>query len=246
VTSPLLVVEHEDECPPGWLGEWWRDDGVALDVRRPYLGEHLPSDLAGHAGMVVLGGAMGADDDAQHPWLTDVKDLVRRAAREGFPVLGVCLGHQLAAVALGGSVARNAAGQQVGVLPVGWTDAAADDLLLGPLLADLDAPARAVQWNNDVVTGLPAGTVVLARTANGELQAARVAPTVWGVQWHPEAGVEIIAPWAEHDRDDARERGIDLDTYVQDVADAREELRRTWRGLASGFVALTRAGVPVR
>ncbi|MGZ4495175.1 MAG: type 1 glutamine amidotransferase [Nocardioides sp.] len=236
MTSPLLVVEHEAECPPGWLGEWWAQDGVALDVRRPWSGEELPADLSAHAGMVVLGGAMSADDDAVHPWLTRVKELVRSAASDGVPVLGVCLGHQLAAVALGGTVEVNPRGQQVGVLPVGWTDAAGDDPLLGPLAG----PARAVQWNNDVVSAVPPGTVELARTADGELQAARFAPTVWGVQWHPEAGVEIIGPWAEHDRDDARERGVDLDRYLRDVADAREEMRATWRGLASGFAALAR------
>ena len=242
VTSPLLVVEHEAECPPGWLGEWWEADATPLDVRRPWAGDALPEDLSAHAGMVVLGGAMGADDDAKHPWLTRVKVLVRAAAADGVPVLGVCLGHQLAAVALGGAVAPNPAGQQVGVLPVGWTDAAAGDALLGPL----SGPARAVQWNNDVVTELPPGAVVLAVTAAGELQAARFAPTVWGVQWHPEAGVEIIGPWAEQDRDDAVERGVDLDRYVRDVADAGDEMRRTWRGLATGFAALAHDAVAAR
>jgi GMP synthase (glutamine-hydrolysing) len=232
----VLVVEHETSCPSGWIGEWLVEAGVTLDVRRPHAGDTLPEDLHEHAGMLVLGGSMGADDDADHDWLTPTKDLIRLAVETTTPTLGICLGHQLAAVALGGKVARNRGGQQIGVLDVGWTDAARDDLLLGPL----SGPARAVQWNNDVVTELPDGAVVLARTPAGELQAARFAPSVWGVQWHPEAGEEIIRTWAEEDRDQAVERGVDLDAYVADVAAAHEEQRRTWRGLATGFAEVTR------
>ncbi len=230
---PLLVVEHEAACPPGWMGEWLSEAGVALDVRRPYAGDALPATLSDHAGLLVLGGSMGAEDDDAHPWLPLTKDLVRAAVRDGTPVLGICLGHQLAAVALGGAVAANPRGQQIGVLDVGWADAARTDALLGPL----SAPVRAVQWNNDVVTRLPDGAVALAGTPAGELQAARFAPRVWGVQWHPEAGVEIIGPWADDDRDRAVERGVDVDAYVQAVAAAREEMRRSWRPLATGFAA---------
>ena len=230
---PLLVVEHEPQCPPGWMGEWLSDAGVALDVRRPYAGDVLPAALSEHAGLLVLGGSMGAEDDDAHAWLPRTKDLVRAAVRDGTPVLGICLGHQLAAVALGGEVAANPRGQQIGVLDVGWTDAARTDPLLGPL----SAPVRAVQWNNDVVTRLPDGAVALAGTPAGERQAARFAPRVWGVQWHPEAGEEIIRPWADSDRDRAVERGVDVDGYVQAVAAARDEMRRTWRPLAAGFAA---------
>lgn len=235
---PLLVVQHEDDCPPAWMGEWLADAGVALDVRRPYAGDPLPADLAGHAGMMVLGGAMGANDDDAHPWLADVKELVRRAAATGVPVLGICLGHQLCAVALGGTVTPNPRGQQVGVLDVGWTDAAALDELAGPL----PRPAGGVQWNNDVVVTPPPGAVELARAATGELQAARFAPTVWGVQWHPEAGREIVSSWTtDEERERALSRGIDLDAYLRDVGKARDVLRATWVHLARSFAAVLTA-----
>jgi len=233
-TQPILVVEHEAQCPPGWLGEWLAEAGVDLDVRRPYAGDDLPGDLAGHAGMLVLGGEMGAGDDVDFGWLGEVKDLVRAAVPAGTPVLGVCLGHQLVAVALGGEVGANPLGQQIGVLGVGWTAAASTDRLLADI-AELGPDVPAVQWNNDVVTRLPDGAVDLARTARGELQAARFAPAVWGVQWHPEAGEEIIRPWADHDRDDAVEQGVDVDAYVADVEAARDRLRATWRLLADRF-----------
>jgi GMP synthase (glutamine-hydrolysing) len=242
-TLPVLVVEHEAQCPPGWLGEWLVDAGTPVDVRRPYAGDVLPPDLTSHSGMLVLGGEMGAYDDEAHPWLAEVKALVRAAVDDGTAVLGVCLGHQLAAVALGGEVAPAPLGQQIGVLTVGWTDAAYDDRLLGPMAARHESPA--VQWNNDIVTRLPTGAVDLAHTPHGELQAARFAPSVWGVQWHPEAGEEIIGPWADHDRDDAVERGVDVDAYVAEVAGARDRLRATWRLLADAFAAVCRESVEV-
>lgn len=237
VTSPpLLVVEHEAQCPPGWLGEWLGEAGGRLDVRRPYLGDALPARLDGHGGMLVLGGSMDAYSDTRHPWLTEVKRLVRVAAEGQVPVLGICLGLQLATVALGGVVQTNPRGQQIGVLGVGWRPAALADPLLGPVT---DARV-AVQWNNDIVTTAPAGAEVLAVTPAGEIQAARLAPSVWGVQCHPEADADIVAAWARNDRDAAAERGVDVDAYVARVAAAAPELRRSWQPLATSLAVLTR------
>lgn len=235
-SHPVLVVEHEALCPPGWVGEWLVEAGCVLDVRRPYRDDALPADLAGYRGMVVLGGSMDAYSDESCPWLTAVKQLVRAAAEGRVLTLGICLGHQLAAVALGGAVHPNPRGQQIGLLEVGWTEAAAGDPLLGPV-----TEARtAVQWNSDIVAIAPPGTEVLAQTVAGEIQAARFAPTVWGVQSHPEAGEEIVSVWADDDRDSAAERGVDVDAYVAKVAAARDELRSSWQPLATSFAALIR------
>jgi GMP synthase (glutamine-hydrolysing) len=227
-------------CPPGWVGEWLEEAGAGLDVRQPYAGDDLPATLEDHDAMVVLGGSMGAGDDADHPWLTDVKELVRVAAARGVPTWGICLGHQLCAVALGGEVVRNPRGQQIGVLDVGWHPDAAGD----PLFARVPRPSRAAQWNNDIVVSLPEGARPLARTGLGELQAARFAPTVWGVQWHPEAGGDVVRVWADHDRDEAVERGVDVDDYVGHVTAAEAELRATWQPLADGFVTHARTRAP--
>lgn len=101
VTAPILVVQHASDCPPAWFGTWLSDAGARLDVRHPYAGQPLPLDLTAHGGLLVLGGPMGAYDDDEFPWLAPTKALVRAGASHGIPVLGICLGHQLAAVALG-------------------------------------------------------------------------------------------------------------------------------------------------
>jgi GMP synthase (glutamine-hydrolysing) len=223
-----------DDADHSWLADVKDLARAAVDDGTPVLGICLGLQLVA----VALGGEMGAYDDAEHAWLTAVKELSRAAVVHDTPLLGICLGHQLVAVALGGEVLPGPRGQQIGVLQAGWTAEAHDDRLFGPVAALADAPA--VQWNNDLVTRLPEGAVDLAHTAHGELQAARFAPSVWGVQWHPEAGVEIIGPWADNDRDDAVERGVDVDAYVEEVAAARDRLRSTWRVLADSFALVCR------
>ena len=231
MTPPsVLVIEHERDCPPALFGDWLAETGLRLDVRRPYAGDELPG-LEGYAGFVILGGPMGAMDDEQHPWLGPVKQQVREAAAAGLPTLGICLGHQLIAVALGGDIAVNDLGQQLGVLDVGWTAEASGD----PLLGGLATPRRGVQWNNDVVTELPAGSTLLAATAQGEIQAVRYAAGVWGVQLHPEVDLAVLEPWAASDRGSHEALGIDQDALLREVDAARGELDDAWRPLAAAF-----------
>ena len=232
----VLAIEHEPDDPPARFGLWLEDAGCRLHVRQPWAGEELPADLDGYAGMLVMGGWMSAHHDAEVAWLAGVKQLTRRAAVAGVPTLGICLGHQVAAVALGGTVAR-APRQQVGLYDVGWLPAAAQD----PLFSAVVGPGRGIHWNYDVVTGLPAGGHVLARAVDGQVQAARHAPTVWGVQWHPEVDEPLVRRWAADDAVDPATLPVDLEDTLAAVAAARGELDRTWRPLAARFATLATA-----
>ena len=230
MTPRVLVVEHDTHCPPALFGTWLTDAGAEVDVCRPYAGDRLPA-VGEHEAVVVLGGPMDAGDDG-HAWLEPTRALIRAAADQQVPTLGICLGHQLCALAFGGSVGRNPLGQQVGTKEVGWTAAAADDELMGGLATD----ARGVHWNDDLVLELPEGAVVLAGTPRDELQAVRYAPTVWGVQWHPEVDVEVIRVWAQEDAERHLEHGIDQERVLADIGRAQPELDATWRPLAEGLV----------
>jgi GMP synthase (glutamine-hydrolysing) len=227
----VLVIEHEADCPPALFGGWLKDAGCAVTVCRPYLGEALPT-LDEYDALLVLGGPMAATDP--NPWLAPLRNLVRDAAAARVPTLGICLGHQICAVAFGGTVEPNPRGQQLGLLDVGWTDDAADDLLLG----QVSTPRRAVQWNDDVVTRLPDDAVVLAVTPEGETQAARFAPTVWGVQWHPEVNRAILELWARDDEERHVAAGIDQERVLTDIDAAAAELEKAWRPLADQLASL--------
>ncbi|WP_193613080.1 type 1 glutamine amidotransferase [Nocardioides lijunqiniae] len=230
--TSVLVVQHEDECPPALVGDWLRDAGCTLHVARPYAGEGLP-DPAAYDGLLVLGGPQSAEDDSV-AWFGPLKDRLREARDTSLPTLGICLGHQLVASALGGRVGRNPRGQQLGLLEVGWTPAAAAD----PLTSSVASWRRGVHWNDDVVTELPDGAVVLAEAPAGELQAARFAPRMWGVQLHPEVDAATLRPWADDDREAHVLRGVDHEALLASVEDAAEELSASWRPLATAFAEI--------
>jgi GMP synthase (glutamine-hydrolysing) len=227
----VLVVQPELDDPPHLFGRWLEEAGVALDVVHPYAGEAVPT-LDGYAGLLVMGGAPSANDDALLSWIGEVKDLLRDAVAEDVPTLGICLGHQLLGAALGGRVAPNPRGQQVGLLETRWTEAAADD----PVFAGLTSPRRGVHFNDDLVVEPPPGAVVLARTEHGEVQVVRHAPRAWGVQLHPEVDAAVVATWvSETERVRMAERGIDADEVIDAIAAARTELDQAWAPLAAGF-----------
>jgi GMP synthase (glutamine-hydrolysing) len=236
----LLVVQHEPDAPVAWLGEWWAQLGLDLDVVRGDLGEPVSSRWAEqHDGLVVLGGAMGAGDDAVAAWLAPTRALLADAAEREVPTLGVCLGHQLAAVALGGTVERNPSGRTIGPVPVRLTGAAASD----PLLGGVDG-LPAIHYNDDVVTRVPPGTTVLATLPDGHPQALRLGPSAWGVQFHPETSPEVFGAWLRWDSPDGLTP--EQDELLAEVVAARDVLRAAWQPVAERFAGLVEAAAAVR
>lgn len=232
MAARVLVVEHQATCPPGLIGEWLTGAGLTLDIVRPWAGDDL-LDVADFAGYLVLGGEMGANDDETVDWLAPVKEQVRRAVSLGVPTLGICLGHQLMAVALGGAVGPNPAGQTVGLTRIGWTPARDGDALV----AALDA-VRGIHWNNDVATRLPPSAVVLATTPDGAPQIVRFGDAAWGTQLHPEADARICAEWARTDYAHHAARGVDQAAVLGEIEQSTSELAHAWQPLATRFAEL--------
>lgn len=230
----VLVVEHQESCPPALVGRWLVDEGVSLRVVRPYRGEPVPDQIEAD-GLLVLGGSMGATDDDRSPWLPAVRDLVRTAATTGHPVLGICLGHQLAAVALGGEVTRNPKGQTVGARTVTRTDDG------DPLAAALAETSHVAQWNDDAVVAAPPGTVTLATNDRDDLLMARFAERVWGIQGHPEATAEMVGVWAAKDEAEGGLTGArpeEVPAILDDLRERQPEIAAAWRPVVRAWASL--------
>ncbi|GGK88440.1 glutamine amidotransferase [Sphaerisporangium melleum] len=242
MTHRILIVEHEAEAGLGYFAGWLAEAGMTCHVVRPYLGEPLPSLDGGTApagpwdGLIVLGGAPSAWDDEGTPWLPGTRALLRRAVETSLPTLGICLGAQLMALACGGRVEPGTAGPEVGLGAISLLPAAAGD----PLFAALPLTARAVQYHQDAVTVPPPGAVLLATAADYPTQAYRLGERAWGVQFHPEASVEIFLSWTAPNADRLAEDGLDAARLDAEVVAAGEELRATWRPLAEAFAAVVR------
>jgi GMP synthase (glutamine-hydrolysing) len=183
----LLVLQHAGCEPPGVYEDELRERRIAFD--RIVLDEapELP-DWRGHAAIVAMGGAMGAYEEEEHPWLAAEKALIAEAVGAGLPYWGVCLGAQLLAAALGARVAPGPQAE-LGVREVALTAEAACD----PVFAAAPRSFRTLQWHGDTYE-LPAGAVRLARSAGYEQQAF-AAGRAYGLQFHLEVDGALAARW---------------------------------------------------
>jgi GMP synthase (glutamine-hydrolysing) len=152
-------------------------------------GRPVPVALDGADGLVVLGGAMDFDETDAYPHLARTQDLLRDAAARSAPTLGICLGAQLAAAALGGRAYPGPAGEELGWTKVELTPAGQAD----PVLGALQEPAELFEWHHDTFDP-PPGATVLAAGAVYPTQAFRLGSVV-AVQFHPEVDGPLLAGW---------------------------------------------------
>ncbi len=224
-----LVIQHTPSEGLGWFQEWLPAAGLDVHPIHPYQGHRVPTVVEGDA-LIVLGGPMGATDDETVPWLPAVRDLLKTAVDDSVPTLGICLGAQLLAVACGGAVSKGERGPEFGYGEVAVI--AADGLLSA-------GPLPVVQWHFDTVTRLPAGSELLASSADYDVQAFRVGEGAWGLQFHVEATLPMVADWAQSDAAAVREAtGMEPEFVVSRVAAEQDALLAAGEALATRFAKL--------
>ena len=176
-----------------------------------YQGQQLPASDTIDA--VVISGSSAMVTDLSE-WIALTQGWLMDAIKRGIPVLGICFGHQLLAQALGGHVADNPDGVEVGTVDVMPTDAAATDVLFSGL-GNFQAQAS----HRQAVLQLPAGARVLAKTAMDSYHAFRFADCCWGVQFHPEFDAEIVRHYIDHYVDDINSSSRDPDQMKRQCSD---------------------------
>lgn len=175
--------------------------GVTIESVDRALEHATVPDVSSAAGLIFMGGPMSANDNL--PYLGQEMEFIRQAVERGQPVLGVCLGAQLTAKALGARVYRNPV-KEVGWFDIELTDAGRQD----PVLSSLDERETVLQWHGETFD-LPAGAQWLARSEACAHQAFRVGANVYGLQFHLEVTPEMIADWCMQDANCGDVRELD-------------------------------------
>jgi GMP synthase-like glutamine amidotransferase len=186
----LLVLQHAEAEHPGIFRKFLQEDGHDYDAVELDAGEELPS-IDGYDGLWVLGGPMDVWQEDEHPWLAAEKACIRDAVEgRGLPFLGLCLGHQLLAEALGGSVGPSRT-PEIGVMDVQLTEAGAT----GVIFDGFPEAFPCLQWHSAEVTKVPAGAEVLATSPACAVQALKWGPRAYSAQFHIEIEADTVTNW---------------------------------------------------
>jgi GMP synthase-like glutamine amidotransferase len=188
----FLIFQHARVEHPAIFREFFAADGIEWHAIELDEGEPIPR-LDGFDALMAFGGPMDVWQEREHPWLVAEKTAIRSWVRERRkPFLGICLGHQLLADALGGTVKKMDV-PEIGVCEVTLSPAGTSS----PLFLDLPPVLPVLQWHGAAVERVPDGGVVLASNAHCAIQSFSFANIAYGVQYHMEPTECTIQEWGQ-------------------------------------------------
>ncbi len=228
----VIVLQHVQPETPGLIADALQLAGFALSTIHSGEGQPVPGQLDDAAGLVVMGGPMGVYEQMRYPFLRDELRLIEQALKAEKPVLGVCLGSQLLAAALGAPVTPGAH-KEIGWYQVTLKASAATD----PLWANVQKAFMAYHWHGDVFD-LPAGAAPLASSNLTKCQAYRYGRAAYGVLFHMEVTEPILRDMVSAFADELRAANVDQQHIVGKAKDYLPGLQkigglvfRRWAGL---------------
>lgn len=180
----------------GSIAPWLESQGAEVSGTAFWRGEEAPPSAEGFDGLIIMGGPMSVKDEAEHPWLSGEKALIREAIAQGKVVLGICLGAQLIAEVLGGHVFRNAE-REIGWFPLEHTPEGGTH----PLGRLLPRAEEVFHWHGETFS-LPEGAAWLARSAACQHQAFAVGDRILALQCHLESTPASVKAMLENGGDD--------------------------------------------
>lgn len=235
-----LVIEHSDTTGSDRLGEILRDHGHRLTIVQVHRGDPLPPDLDDVDAIVTCGGPQSPLDDSL-PWIQEELELLRAAHESDRSIVGLCLGSQLLARAIGGEVEPlpdngiEWGWHEVELTPVGRED---------PVFAGIAWRSIQLHSHRFHVSQAPAGARVLARSAKTPIQAWALGLRTYGFQYHPESRRSTIEAWMTQDPGDVREAGLsteDVNRLTDEHFPAFERLaERLFRQIALVLMPIDR------
>jgi GMP synthase (glutamine-hydrolysing) len=197
-----LAIQHIECESPGTIADALEAKAISLRIVSVYKGQPIPTEMGTAAGLVIMGGPMGVYEGDRYPFLREEIRLIEQAIKEEKAVLGVCLGSQLLAKALGARVTKGEK-KEIGWYPVSLADGAAKD----PLWASMQRSFMAYHWHRDVFE-LPRGAEPLASSALTPCQAFRYGGRAYGFLFHMEVTEKIIGEMIRTFAEELKEEGL--------------------------------------
>jgi GMP synthase (glutamine-hydrolysing) len=234
----VLVIQHAPMETSGIIAAELETRGMAAKVVRTFAGEQVPRELGPSRGLVVMGGPMSVYEGDRYPFLRDELRLIESAMRDDAPVLGVCLGSQLIAAALGAEV-KSGGRKEIGWHAVKLTD----DAFLDPLWKGIESSFPAFHWHGDVFT-LPAGATLLASSQLTPRQAFRYGKTTYAILFHLEVTEGIVEAMVRSFSDELAAERLDGDAILRAAELHLPASMQRGRPLFARWASLVAAAVP--
>ncbi len=230
----IYALYHSKTETMGLLGDLLKEKKLPYRETHLFTGDGLPRDTHHLQGLIVMGGPMNVDEIDKYPFLFEEVRLIEKMISESKPVLGICLGAQLIAKALGSNVYPNKH-KEVGWHSIEFTENAAAD----PVFSSSPRSLKVLHWHGDTFD-LPQGAVHLARSSRCENQAYRWGATTYGLQFHLEVTTSMVTSWT-HSSDginDIKSAGEKADAILNETASAFGELESHARRIFSNYLDL--------
>lgn len=237
--SRVLAIQHVRCETLGTIADALSAQGISVDAIRTFDGQLVPIGMGGADALIVLGGPMGVYEQDRHPFLRQEIRLIEEALRDEKAVLGICLGSQLLASALGAKVTKGKR-KEIGWHPVRLTEAGRSD----QLWTGLDPAFTAYHWHGDVFD-VPPGAVALASSDLTECQAFRYGRQAYGVLFHMETTEKIVEDMVKTFSDELREEGIDGREIRDRAGDHMPKLQRIGRVVFGRWAKLAKQSAEI-
>lgn len=235
MSRSVLVVQHALEETAGSILEVLEGRAIEPVVVRSFAGAPVPRELGRHEGLILMGGPQSVYEQDRYPYLTDELRLIEDALRAGRPVMGICLGSQLLAEALGGRVTKGARKE------IGWHRVTMSDAgLIDPIWKGVESSFVAFHWHGDVFS-LPDGAASIARSELTEHQAFRHGTSAYGILFHLETTQELVEQMVRAFDEELRAADVDparvlreAEQHLPALALRGREVFEAWASLLEG------------